>query len=31
MTSLAEAPQTLGAFEIERDGELAIVWFDYPG
>jgi 3-hydroxyacyl-CoA dehydrogenase/enoyl-CoA hydratase/3-hydroxybutyryl-CoA epimerase len=31
MTSLAEAPQTLGAFEIERDGDLAILWFDYPG
>ncbi|MCU1349403.1 MAG: Enoyl-CoA hydratase [Acidobacteria bacterium] len=31
MTSLAEAPKTLGAFQIERDGDLAVLWFDYPG
>jgi len=31
MTSLAEVPQTIGAFQLEREGDLAIVWFDYPG
>ena len=32
MTSVLEAqPQTLNAFRIERDGDLAIVWFDLPG
>lgn len=27
----AEAPVAAGAFRIERDGDLAIVWFDLPG
>src|SRR5438270_369873 len=32
MTTLAEAPpRTSSAFRIERDGDLAIVWFDLPG
>jgi len=33
MTSIAEAPprETASAFTIERDGDLAIVWFDLPG
>ena len=32
MTSVLEAPpQTTTAFSIERDGDLAIVWFDLPG
>jgi 3-hydroxyacyl-CoA dehydrogenase / enoyl-CoA hydratase / 3-hydroxybutyryl-CoA epimerase len=32
MTSLAEAaPRTASAFRIERDGDLAILWFDLPG
>lgn len=33
MTSVAEAasPATARAFSIERQGELAIVWFDLPG
>ncbi len=32
MTTLAEAtPQTASAFRIERDGDLAIIWFDLPG
>ena len=32
MTSLAEAPPRTGPrFRIEREGDLAIVWFDLPG
>ena len=33
MSSLAEAPQQTAtkAFQIERQGDLAILWFDYPG
>ena len=32
MTSVLDAPsQTTNAFRIERDGDLAIVWFDLPG
>ena len=32
MTSAAEAPaQTRSAFRIERQGDLAILWFDLPG
>lgn len=32
MTSLAEAtPRSASAFRIERDGDLAILWFDLPG
>src|SRR5690349_7819279 len=32
MTAVAEAPQrTSTAFRIEREGDLAIVWFDLPG
>src|SRR4051812_26235108 len=32
MTSVLEAPpQTTTAFRIEREGDLAIVWFDLPG
>ncbi|MDB6036095.1 MAG: fadJ, partial [Verrucomicrobiales bacterium] len=32
MTSVAESPSRTGsAFRIERDGDLAIVWFDLPG
>ncbi len=33
MTSVAEAPPPIAtkAFTIERDGDLAIVWFDLPG
>src|SRR5436309_3097213 len=32
MTILAEAPsRTASAFRIERDGDLAILWFDLPG
>lgn len=32
MTSVAEAPSSVaGAFSVERDGDLAIVWFDLPG
>jgi 3-hydroxyacyl-CoA dehydrogenase / enoyl-CoA hydratase / 3-hydroxybutyryl-CoA epimerase len=32
MTTILEAPpQTANAFRIERDGDLAIVWFDLPG
>jgi len=32
MTTLAEAPARTGsAFRIEREGELATVWFDLPG
>lgn len=32
MTSVAEAPvATAAAFSIERDGDLAILWFDLPG
>jgi 3-hydroxyacyl-CoA dehydrogenase/enoyl-CoA hydratase/3-hydroxybutyryl-CoA epimerase len=32
MTSLVEtAPRTASAFRIERDGDLAILWFDLPG
>jgi 3-hydroxyacyl-CoA dehydrogenase / enoyl-CoA hydratase / 3-hydroxybutyryl-CoA epimerase len=32
MTTLAEAPARTGsAFRIERDADLAIVWFDLPG
>ncbi|HXA17987.1 MAG TPA: 3-hydroxyacyl-CoA dehydrogenase NAD-binding domain-containing protein [Thermoanaerobaculia bacterium] len=32
MTTLVEtAPRTGSAFRIERDGNLAIVWFDLPG
>jgi 3-hydroxyacyl-CoA dehydrogenase/enoyl-CoA hydratase/3-hydroxybutyryl-CoA epimerase len=32
MTSLAEnVPRSAFAFRIERDGDLAIVWFDLPG
>ncbi|HVE70281.1 MAG TPA: 3-hydroxyacyl-CoA dehydrogenase NAD-binding domain-containing protein [Thermoanaerobaculia bacterium] len=32
MTSVAEAPPAAaGAFSIEREGDLAIVWFDLPG
>jgi len=31
MTSLVEAPRAASAFRIERDGNLAIVWFDLPG
>ena len=27
----AEAPAATGAFRIEREGDLAIVWFDLPG
>ena len=30
-SSLVEAPRTAKAFRIERDGDLAIVWFDLPG
>jgi len=32
MTSLAETPpRTASAFRIERDGDLAVLWFDLPG
>jgi 3-hydroxyacyl-CoA dehydrogenase / enoyl-CoA hydratase / 3-hydroxybutyryl-CoA epimerase len=32
MTSVAEAPvSTSSAFSIEREGDLAILWFDLPG
>jgi 3-hydroxyacyl-CoA dehydrogenase/enoyl-CoA hydratase/3-hydroxybutyryl-CoA epimerase len=32
MTSVAEAPiSTASAFSIEREGDLAILWFDLPG
>src|SRR5258705_517359 len=32
MTTLAEAPARTGsAFRIERDGDLATIWFDLPG
>src|SRR5437763_6720106 len=32
MTTVAEAPSRIGsAFRIERDADLAIVWFDLPG
>src|SRR5216110_817525 len=33
MTTLAEAtPQTAAsAFRIQRDGDLAVIWFDLPG
>ncbi|MDP9362352.1 MAG: 3-hydroxyacyl-CoA dehydrogenase NAD-binding domain-containing protein [Acidobacteriota bacterium] len=32
MTSLAEAaPRSASAFRIERDGDLAVLWFDLPG
>ncbi len=32
MTTLVETPpRTASAFRIERDGNLAIVWFDLPG
>ena len=32
MTSVVEAPPAAaGAFSIERDGDLAILWFDLPG
>jgi 3-hydroxyacyl-CoA dehydrogenase/enoyl-CoA hydratase/3-hydroxybutyryl-CoA epimerase len=32
MTSVAETPSRIGsAFRIERDEDLAIVWFDLPG
>ena len=34
MTAVAEAPpppQTHNAFRIERQGDLAIIWFDLPG
>ncbi len=31
MTSVAEAPPAATAFAIEREGDLAIVWFDLPG
>lgn len=32
MTSLLEtAPRTASAFRIERDGDLAVLWFDLPG
>ncbi len=32
MTATAEAPpQTRNAFRIERQGDLAIIWFDLPG
>ena len=32
MTTLAEAPSRIGsAFRIERDADLAIVWFDLQG
>jgi 3-hydroxyacyl-CoA dehydrogenase/enoyl-CoA hydratase/3-hydroxybutyryl-CoA epimerase len=27
----AEAPAATGAFRIEKDGDLAIIWFDLPG
>ncbi|MGH9424134.1 MAG: hypothetical protein ACRD3J_29450, partial [Thermoanaerobaculia bacterium] len=30
MTSLVET-RTASAFRIERDGDLAILWFDLPG
>jgi len=31
MTALVETPRAASAFRIERDGDLAIVWFDLPG
>jgi hypothetical protein len=32
MTSVAESPSRIGsAFRIERDADLAIIWFDLPG
>jgi 3-hydroxyacyl-CoA dehydrogenase/enoyl-CoA hydratase/3-hydroxybutyryl-CoA epimerase len=31
MTSAALSPPSTAAFQIERDGDLAIVWFDLPG
>jgi 3-hydroxyacyl-CoA dehydrogenase/enoyl-CoA hydratase/3-hydroxybutyryl-CoA epimerase len=32
MTSLVEtAPRSTHAFRVERDGDLAIIWFDLPG
>src|SRR4029077_17699410 len=31
MTAVAEAPPQTRAFRIEREGDLAIVWFDLPG
>lgn len=29
--SVAEAPVKTGAFRIETDGDLAVIWFDLPG
>jgi 3-hydroxyacyl-CoA dehydrogenase/enoyl-CoA hydratase/3-hydroxybutyryl-CoA epimerase len=31
MSVAAAAPQTASAFRVERDGDLAIIWFDLPG
>jgi 3-hydroxyacyl-CoA dehydrogenase/enoyl-CoA hydratase/3-hydroxybutyryl-CoA epimerase len=31
MTAVAEAPPKAGAFRIEREADLAIIWFDLPG
>ena len=32
MTTLAEAaPRAASAFRIEREGDLAVIWFDLPG
>src|SRR5688572_28865812 len=31
MTTAAEAPVRTSAFRIERDGDLATIWFDLPG
>ncbi|MEO8032929.1 MAG: 3-hydroxyacyl-CoA dehydrogenase NAD-binding domain-containing protein, partial [Acidobacteriota bacterium] len=30
-TTLEPPAQILNAFQIERDGDVAILWFDYPG
>ena len=32
MTATLEAPpRAAGAFRIQRDGDLAVIWFDLPG
>jgi 3-hydroxyacyl-CoA dehydrogenase/enoyl-CoA hydratase/3-hydroxybutyryl-CoA epimerase len=31
MTAVETAPRTAQAFRIEREGDLAVVWFDLPG
>ena len=31
MTAVEAPPQTAHAFRVERQGDLAIIWFDLPG